>query len=82
MNRIYIMIGIVFLVAVIAIMMTMSPAPVHEYMPFTWDGDKCITYYKNCTCTGELFIAESYPMQYFCQGTEVCCDINITECRE
>jgi len=80
MNRIYIIIGIVFLVAVVAIMM--NPAPVHEYMPFTWDGDKCITYYKNCTCTGELFVAESYPMQYFCQGTEVCHDINITECRK
>jgi len=52
-----------------------------DYRPFSWDGDKCVTYYKDCTCIGWLTTMESYPMQYRCQGINLCKDINITECK-
>lgn len=52
-----------------------------DYRPFSWDGDKCVTYTKDCTCFGLLFTMESYPPQYKCQGLNFCKDINITECR-
>jgi len=52
-----------------------------DYRPFSWDGDKCVTYTKDCTCFGLLITMESYPMKYRCQGLNFCKDINITECK-
>lgn len=70
-------------IIIIALILLLSLAAVmfkQEYRPAKWDGDKCLTYYKDCTCFGLLRTLESYPAQYNCQGVSFCEDINITEC--
>jgi len=67
-------IGIVLLVILFSFLF------VNTYKPFSWDGEKCITYYKDCTCVGLLKVMKSYPPKYDCQGLEFCKEINVVEC--
>lgn len=74
---------ILITLAVIIIISLVALIPIfkQDYKPFSWNGDKCVTYTKDCTCFGLLVTLESYPPQYRCQGLKFCQDINITECR-
>jgi uncharacterized protein YpmB len=79
MNKkiILIIIAVIILISLLALVTIFK----QDYKPFSWDGDKCVTYTKDCTCFGLLVTLESYPPQYRCQGLNFCKDINITECR-
>lgn len=77
--------GMVVLVAVAAAI----PVLTSTYKPFDVkqvdqsDGMlQCEQRYEQCTCLGELRVAESYPPQYLCKGIEWCRDINETVCAE
>ena len=78
MNKkiILIVVAIIIIISLVAFVTIFK----QDYRPFSWDGDKCVTYTEDCTCFGLLITLESYPMQYRCRGLNFCEDINITEC--
>jgi len=79
MNKKYI-IPIVIIVLILIFLIAFVIIFKKDYKPFQWDGDKCITYYKDCTCIGSLITAESYPPKYKCRGLNFCKNINVSEC--
>ncbi len=79
MNKKYtilIIIIVLILISLVALVVIFR----QDYKPFQWDGDKCITYYKSCTCIGSLITTESYPPKYKCRGLNFCENINVIEC--
>ena len=42
----------------------------------------CEHYYEECVCYGKLWVMESYPPQYQCNGMKFCKDMNEIICRE
>ena len=76
MKKKFIIIGVIILIIITIFFIV----PKENYKPFTWDGEECITYTKDCTCYGSLLTMESYPPQYRCQGLNFCSDINTISC--
>jgi len=79
MNKKYVLTaGIVIIVVSLIILFTIFN---QDYKLSSWDGEDCLTHYKDCNCIGILFTMESFPAQYDCKGLNFCRDINVTECR-
>ena len=72
---------LIFIIAIVIILIVLllNPFRAYNYKRYSLS-DGCINYYRDCTCIGELNIAESYPEQFFCQGFEFCNNINETAC--
>ena len=64
---------------IILVALLLNPFNTYNYKRYTVN-ETCKTYYSDCTCIGELLIAESYPEQFFCNGYEFCSNVNEKEC--
>ena len=66
-------------ILVILVVLLLNPFNSYNYKKYTVN-ESCKAYYSDCTCIGDLAIAESYPEQFFCNGYEFCSKVNETEC--
>jgi len=51
-----------------------------NYDPNVASEERCLTYYKSCTCLGILTKELSYLPKYNCEGLNLCRKINKVEC--
>jgi uncharacterized protein YxeA len=76
---VYIVVAVIIIISLVALF-TIFKQDYRKFKAFSYPKN-CITYTEDCTCFGLLYVMESYPPKYDCDGLNFCRDINITECK-